>query len=818
MKIIKKSSNSISNNNNEYPLLPLRDIVIFPKMIRTFYVGRESSVKAIENSLSFYNNKIFLVTQKNSNIEEPTIDDIYTTGTLAEIKSVENGPNKNILKVLVEGIERAKIIELREVEGVKKVDLEIIDKSEINLNKKDFILSIILKEFKKYVELAKIKIDELNNIDTVEDEDVIINFIIEYIKSPLEKRVQLLIEEDSERRLAILNNLIAENLEVIALEKKIVSEVKKKLEKGQVNESVFSQQLKHDPMKDFQDEAYSEEAIKKRLEELNAPEYIFEKILKEVKRLNKMPALSPEAGIIRTYIDSLLELPWGKSNEENSDLHKAKKILDSEHYSLRKVKNRILEYLAVRTLNKKTKGPILCFVGPPGTGKTSLGRSVANATGREFVRVSLGGVRDEAEIRGHRRTYLGAMPGKIIQSMKKLKSNNPVFLLDEIDKMSSDFRGDPASALLEVLDPEQNSQFVDHYLEVPYDLSNVMFITTANSKQAIPYPLLDRMEIITIPSYTEFEKLNIAKKFLLPKEKEINGLSDIDIRISNKTILSIIRNYTMEAGVRSLQRQLATICRKIAKKMVLGKVEIKSVRISEKNITSFLGKKKFIQPEIEKSLDIGVAHGLAWSEVGGSILPIEVVLYQGSGKINLTGKIGEVMKESAQTAISFLRANMDKFDIKYNDFYKDYDVHIHFPEGAIPKDGPSAGIAITCAILSALTKERVPSNIAMTGEITLTGKVLPIGGLLEKSIAAIKNSKESVIIPYDNEKEVEELPKGVKDKIKFIPVKRAMQVIKLVFGENVFNESYKNKKEVKTDYDNLNDQLYDNPSGSQLPC
>jgi len=491
-----------------------------------------------------------------------------------------------------------------------------------------------------------------------------------------------------------------------------------------------------------------------------------------------------------------LDLPWQAKTEDSRDFHKSKEILNRDHYSLNKVKNRILEFLAVRQLNNKTKGPILCFVGPPGTGKTSLGKSVALSLGREFVRISLGGVRDEAEIRGHRRTYLGALPGKIIQSMKKVKTINPVFLLDEIDKMSSDFRGDPASALLEVLDPEQNFQFSDHYLEIPYNLSETMFIATANSIQGIPYPLLDRMEIINISGYTEAEKMHIAKNFLLKKEIEENGISSIDFQVTDRALLDIIRYYTMEAGVRSLQRQIASLCRKTAKLIVLKEMKITRIQINRKNLSKFLGKKKYIRAKIDKVLDIGISHGLAWTEIGGTLLPIEVVLYPGSGKIVLTGKLGEVMKESAQTAFSYLRANAYLFDIKYENFYKDYDVHIHFPEGATPKDGPSGGIAICCAILSALTKTPMNSDVAMTGEITLTGKVLPIGGLKEKSLAAARHKKGIVIIPNENQKDLVEIPKIIKKRINFMAVEKILQVFDIVFDKSIYvnTEDEKGKK------------------------
>jgi len=716
---------------------------------------------------------------------------------------------------LVKGIERAKITEFKDHGNLKKVVVEKISEKELeDSSNSEALLNFIVKEFKKFIDLSKMPQEIVKIISTVENEDTLINMIIPHLKVNIEKQIEMLEEVNLLKRLSLLGEIIVANIEVLQIEKKINFEIKKKMDRSQ------KEYFLNEQMKEIQKELgrsgangdNNKDEFEKKLEDIGMPEHAKTRASKEYKKISKLPPLSPESGVIRMYIDNLLELPWSKKTKDTANLKKAKIILDEDHYSLQKVKNRILEFLAVRQLNAKTKGPILCFVGPPGTGKTSLGKSVARAIGREFIRISLGGVRDEAEIRGHRRTYLGALPGKIIQSMKKVATVNPVFLLDEIDKMSSDFRGDPAAALLEVLDPEQNNQFVDHYMEIPFDLSNVMFITTANSRRGIPYPLLDRMEIIYISSYTEGEKLNIAKKFLLPKEKIENGIHKIDIKISDLSILEIIRSYTMEAGVRSLQRQIASICRKIAKRVVLNKKKISTVVVNRNNLDKFLGKKKFISPEIDEKLDIGVSHGLAWSEIGGSILPIEVVLYPGTGKIILTGKLGDVMKESAKTAFSYIRANSFNFNIKYKNFYKDYDVHIHFPEGAIPKDGPSAGIAITCGILSALTKEPLQSKYAMTGEITLTGKILPIGGVKEKTLAAIRHKKEKVIIPEENEKDIDELPNSIRKKVEFVFTKRAEEVFKLVFDKKIYSTP---KKPTKTKRalpkkKNDDDQNFDN--------
>lgn len=813
MKILKNKTGK--DEKDEYPLIPLREMVIFPGMEKTFYVGRQESVEAVNLSLTSYNSRIFLAAQKDSEKENPGEKDIYKIGVISEIIEANLGPDKKIIKILVRGIKRAKIIQLEDHGNLKKVTINNISDKELeDSSKSEALLNYIVKEFKKFIDLSKIPQEIIKAISVVENEDMLVNMIIPHLKVNIEKQIEMLEEENILKRLTLLGELIAANIEVLQIEKKINFEIKKKMDRSQ------KEYFLNEQMKEIQKELgqtgnnadFNKDEFENKLNEIGMPEYAKSKVLKEYKKISKLPPLSPESGVIRMYIDNLLELPWSKRTKDSADLKNAKIILDEDHYSLQKVKNRILEFLAVRQLNTKTKGPILCFVGPPGTGKTSLGKSVARAVGREFIRISLGGLRDEAEIRGHRRTYLGALPGKIIQSMKKVATSNPVFLLDEIDKMSSDFRGDPASALLEVLDPEQNNQFVDHYLEIPYDLSNVMFITTANSKRGIPYPLLDRMEIIYISSYTEGEKLNIAKKFLLPKEKLENGIEKIDIKISNTSILEIIRSYTMEAGVRSLQRQIASICRKIAKRVVLYNKKITSVVVNKNNLDKFLGKKKFISPEIDEKLDIGVSHGLAWSEIGGSILPIEVVLYPGSGKIILTGKLGDVMKESAKTAFSYIRANSYKFNIKYKNFYKDFDVHIHFPEGAIPKDGPSAGIAITCGILSALTKAPLQSKYAMTGEITLTGKILPVGGLKEKTLAAVRHKKEKVIIPEENEKDINELPSSIRKKVEFILTKRADEVFKFVFDNKIYSQSKKSSKTKRTlpKNKNVDDQNFDN--------
>ncbi len=790
MKILKNSGTTIPDKDNSHlAVIPLRDMVLLPDSAKSFYVGRKESINAVEKALKDHDKQVIVVTQTNTSDSVPEESDIYKVGVIAEIIEVKPTPDKKVIKVNVVGKDRVSIIDFTNVNDYLSTKYEILpDIIEHDSEKIELLRSLILKEFKNFIDITKSPHEILKNLSITTNNELI-NIIIGYLGINVNVQIELLTETSLEKRLTTTFEIILTSIENIQLEKKITLEVKKRMEKSQkdfyLNEQIKEIQKELGINQEDGDFLNTEDFIKK-MESINIPETVKSKLIKEQKRFSKMPPMSQESGLIRNYIDTFFELPWNNRSMEPGDLNTAKDILNKEHYSLTKVKNRILEFLAVRKLNPETKGPILCFVGPPGTGKTSLAKSVATAIEREFVRISLGGIRDEAEIRGHRRTYLGALPGKIIQSMKKVKSINPVFLLDEIDKMSSDFRGDPASALLEVLDPEQNSQFSDHFLEIPYNLSEVMFICTANSMQGIPYPLLDRMEIINISSYTEQEKMKITENFIIPKQVKENGISDVKLNISSKAIIDIIRHYTMEAGVRSLQRQVATICRKIAKQIVLSSTKPEKLNVTQKNLHKYLGKKKYSEPSIYDFLDYGVCHGLAWSELGGAILPIEIVLYPGSGKITLTGKLGDVMKESAQTAFSYIKANAHLYDIKYTDFYKDFDLHIHFPEGATPKDGPSAGIAITTGILSALTKTSVSASFAMTGEITLTGKVLAIGGLKEKTLAAIRHNKKIIILPADNDKDISELPKTVKDKLEFKYVKRADEVFKIIFDKSIY--------------------------------
>lgn len=791
--------NKIMNVDNitalkKLPFVPLRESILFPGVVKNFYVGRGESIAAIEEAVNAFQRNIFVATQKNPDQNNPELEDLFPVGTIASVLEVIPDPDKKIVKITVKG---AAVGRLFSFEGKGQYKLVYFDslgelKSE-NPQKVEILKDLILKDLKTYLEFSHRDVVFLKEISRLKSDVEFFHAVLQLFMVDLKIQQEILESNRLDFYFSKLAEILYLNIENINLEKKIALEVRKKLDKNQkeffLNEQMKEIQKELGNFQDEEDEFLNSKAFSERLDRLGIPDTIKLRLSKEQKRLLKMPPMSQEVAVIKNYIDTFLELPWVSKKEDNRDLLKAKEILDSKHYSLRKVKNRILEYLAVRQLNPNTKGPILCFIGPPGTGKTSLSKSVAEAVGREFIRVSLGGVRDEAEIRGHRKTYLGAMPGKIIQSMKKVESINPVFLLDEIDKMSSDFRGDPASALLEVLDPEQNNQFMDHFLEIPYNLSEVIFICTANSLQGIPYPLLDRMEIIHINSYTEEEKIHISKEFIIPAQKIENGINSIDLQISKKALASIVRNYTMEAGVRALQRQIASICRKTAKNIVLHRdSKIEQVKVTSKNLSRFLGKKKYFEQSLEDFLDIGVSHGLAWSELGGAILPIEIVLYLGKGNIILTGKLGDVMKESAQTAFSFIKSNSHLFHIEFPDFYKDYDLHIHFPEGATPKDGPSAGIAITCGILSALTKTAISSKVAMTGEITLTGKVLPIGGLREKTLAALRHGKKEVILPADNLKDVEELPQNIRSKIDFKPVKHAEDVFHLVFDSSIYKQ------------------------------
>lgn len=757
-----------TENLNTFPMIALRGLVVFPSMSVHFDIGREKSIKALDRAVA-NDNLIFLTTQKNSYHVDPNPSQIYSTGTVAKIKQVLKLPGEN-MRVLVKGIFRASIAEYLQTK-----ESFLVTVTPLKVKNND---SVLIEAYKRNAlslmqNIAnldlKVTSDVLNLLTSVDNPNTFIDIAAANAVYKEKDKQELLEETDIVKRFIYLCKILADEAEILKIEKKISNKVKMSIDKNQ-KEYYLREQIKaiSEELGEGEDEIikYTEEVKK-----LKMPSDSEKKVLKEISRLQKMPFSSPEAAVIRNYIEWIIDLPWKKETKDNKDLIKAKKILDEDHYGLEKVKERILEFLAVHTLTKKIKGPILCFVGPPGVGKTSVAKSIARALGRNYVRMSLGGVRDEAEIRGHRKTYIGAMPGRILYHMKNSGSVNPVFLLDEIDKMSSDFRGDPASAMLEVLDPEQNYSFRDHFIEIPYDLSKVMFITTANTTDNIPAPLLDRMEIIPLSGYTEYEKLQIAKKFLLPKQAENNGLMTDNIILPDDIILTVIRNYTNESGVRNLEREIANICRRTAKEFVEKNADLKKQKITvdQKLLEEYLGIPKYKSENKNEKDEIGAATGLAWTSMGGTTLTIEVQLMKGKGDIVLTGHLGDIMKESAKTALSFIRSHADEYSIDES-FFKNYDIHIHVPEGAVPKDGPSAGITIATAIFSALTKKAVSKDVAMTGEITLRGKILSIGGLKEKALAAHRMGIKKVLIPKDNIKDIAEIPENIKKEIDIVLV------------------------------------------------
>lgn len=763
--------------NRVIPLLPLRGLVVFPHMILHFDVGRAKSIKALEEAM-MKDQLIFLAAQRDPGLEEPSAQDVYPVGTIAKIKQLLRLPGETI-RVLVEGLERAQIMEYMANEPYYQVKVRECPNPK-KLTKKPEIEALIrqvISYFEQYAKLTnRISSDTTFTVTAMEDYARLSDVIAANMMLKLEQKQSILNEISPKRRLERLLETLVKEIEILEVERNINHKVRQQIDKSQ-KEYYLREQLKaiQNELGEGQQQSDEIEEYHDRITKANLPKHAEEKALKELDRLSKMYSTSAESGVIRTFLDWIIELPWNTKTEENLDLRNAQKVLEEDHYGLDKVKERMVEYLAIRKLKNGLHGPIICLSGPPGVGKTSIARSIAKALNRNYVRMSLGGVRDEAEIRGHRRTYVGAMPGRIISAIKQAGSKNPLILLDEIDKMSSDFRGDPASAMLEVLDGEQNKEFRDHYLEIPFDLSDVLFLTTANYKGNIPRPLLDRMEIIDISGYIEEEKLQIALRHLIPKQIDNHGLKPAQICFDEGAVRDIINYYTREAGVRNLERQISTICRKVAK--IIVSQEKKAVRVTKQNLHRYLGSKKFLYDMANVHDEVGIARGLAWTPVGGDTLSIEVNLMPGEGAVELTGQLGDVMKESARIARSYVRSIAEMIGIEA-DFHKKYDMHIHVPEGAIPKDGPSAGITLATAMISALTQIPVKRNVAMTGEITLRGRVLPIGGLKEKVLAAHRAGIDTILLPMENKKDIEEIPENVRDKIRLLPLQSMEQVMK----------------------------------------
>lgn len=762
-------------NKETYPILPLHDIVVYPKMIVPLFVGREKSIKALQQAIDNDQN-IVLATQKEAAVEDPKPEDIFKVGTLGTVVQLVRLPDGTV-KVLVEGLERVKIDDFIMADGFMQVDVEILAEDNVHDVETEALSRAVLSQFEEYVKLSKkVPPEVLVSVSQIEDYNKLADTIASHLSLKINEKQALLEGKTLKDRFNKILEFMDAEITLLEVENKIKSRVKKQMEKSQKEYYLNEQMRAIQKELGDGDEESEIDAYMQKIEKTKLSKEAREKALAEVKKLKTMSMMSAEATVVRNYLDWLLDIPWHKRSKVNKDLKKAAEILDADHYGLEKVKERIIEYLAVQSRADKVKGPILCLFGPPGVGKTSLGKSIARATGRSFVRTSLGGMRDEAEIRGHRRTYIGSMPGKIIKGMKKAGTSNPLFLLDEIDKLGSDWRGDPSSALLEVLDPEQNNSFNDHYLEVDYDLSDVMFVTTANSLD-MPRPLLDRMEIIRLSGYTEDEKIQIAKRHLMPKIFSENAVKPEELFISDDAIRDIIRYYTREAGVRNLERELSNIARKAIKGLLMHQNR-ERINVDGGNLEEYLGVRKFRFGEAEEEDHIGVTTGLAWTEVGGDILFIEAVDMPGKGIVKQTGKLGDVMKESIETAYSVVRSHAEKLGIKPEVFEKT-DIHVHVPEGATPKDGPSAGIAMYTTLVSVLTKVPVRKDVAMTGEITLQGRVLPIGGLKEKLLSALRGGIKTVIIPKDNEKDLREIPDNVKKGLKIIPVSNADEVLEI---------------------------------------
>ncbi len=766
------------------PLLALRGIIVFPGMTVNLDVGRDKSINAVNAAMQL-DKKILLVTQRDAETADPKREELYNYGVVAEIKQLLKLPS-GAIRILIQGLERAELTSLIDapfkdtyLEGfaMPVASIEPEENSETEAMRR-----VLLQSFEKWLVTGKkVTTEVMLNFKNITTAGEIADIIAGYLTISIDEKEELLELADVKERMHKLHTFLCKELEIAELEKNITQEVRKQIEKNQ-REYYLREQIKviNKELGEGDERQAEVDEYKKQMEGRDLPPEVADKINKELDRLYKMPPMMAESGVIRNYVETLLALPWGIYGKDNFDLKHAEKVLNKDHYGLEKVKERILEYLAVRALTKSGKGPILCLVGPPGVGKTSLAQSVARAIDRKFTRMSLGGVHDEAEIRGHRRTYIGAMPGRIIHGMQTCGVMNPVFLLDEVDKMSSDFRGDPASALLEVLDPEQNNTFSDHYVEIPFDLSQVFWIVTANTVETIPHALLDRMEVVQLSSYTEDEKVKIAELHLLPKERQNNGLTAKTLSITEDALRMIIRGYTREAGVRNLERKIAAVCRKTALRIVNG--EAKSAKVTAKNLHKYLGKVIYLEDDVSLEAAAGICTGLAWTRVGGELLKVEVVACKGKGHLALTGQLGDVMKESAQAGYTYIRSRADELGLD-KDFYETTDIHIHLPEGAIPKDGPSAGITMATAMISALTGRKVKKNLAMTGEITLSGRVLPVGGIKEKFLAAHRYGVKTIIMPAKNEQDLEELPANVRAKMHFIPVKHMDEVLKIALED-----------------------------------
>ena len=757
------------------PMMPIRDMVIFPYMMTPFVVGRESSVRALEEALTG-DRKIFLATQHDAGIDEPRPEDIYSVGTIGNIVQSVKMPDGNI-KVLVEGLERAKAVEMNDTDGFFVATVRVANR-QLEVNPQiETVMQRVTSLFEQYVKLQQsLNYETMIAAVRMDEPAKLSDTIAANLQLSIEEKQELLDIFDPSERLTRVADVLDIEIEKLNMDRSVQSRVKRQMERAQ-KEYYLNEKIKAIQKELGRGEKSEFDELRKKIDGAGMPKDVFDKAIQELKKLEAMPPMSAESTVSRNYLDWLLAVPWKKRSKETRSIDHAEKVLNADHYGLEKIKERILEFLAVRQLVKNPKGSILCFVGPPGVGKTSLGMSIAKATGRKFVRMSLGGVRDEAEIRGHRRTYIGALPGQIIQSMKKAGTKNPVFMLDEVDKMASDLRGDPASALLEVLDPEQNTSFMDHYLDVEYDLSQVLFVATANVLHTIPAPLQDRMEILRLHGYTEAEKLEIAKQYLVKKQREATGLSDKNAIFSDAALVDIIRGYTREAGVRNLEREIGNVCRKVARRVVRNGAKHKE-DIADSNLSEFLGVAKFRDSQLHETSEIGLVTGLAWTEVGGSILSTEVQVLDGKGKLTLTGQLGDVMQESAQAALSYIRSRAQHLGLP-KDFYRNLDIHVHVPEGAIPKDGPSAGITIATALASALAKIRVRRDIAMTGEITLRGKVLPIGGLKEKLLAAHRAGIFEAVLPRANEKDLADLPENLRSVMKLHFVDQMDEVLRI---------------------------------------